>query len=91
MLRIGRFLLKDTQEIVLAGCFNCDVEDGAIVIKAGDHSFCDIATQYKTNCEEVDSRIWKHALECPSGNILIYSPDILCTILDCIKPHRNNL
>ena len=66
-------LTRDSQVLVLAGCF-CGSEEDTPVITTGD-SLPQPLPSFTTNAEEAALIIWKHVKECSSVKILIYSPD----------------
>ena len=66
--------LKKGQLIVLAGCFSGETQDDAYVI-TGECSTAEITQAYKSNAQEGDMHVWRHATQTRSKGILIYSPD----------------
>ena len=66
----GRFLLKKTQRLVLAGCFTERGEND----EPPDITI-NIVSHFYSNAEEADHRIWRHATQSTANNILIHSPD----------------
>ena len=73
-LRTAQRYLKEGQVIVLAGCFSGETQDDAWVITGG-HSIPQPTHAYKSNAQEADMRVWRHATQTSSQQILIYSPD----------------
>jgi len=70
----GRFLLKNNQSLVIAGCFTGREEDNAWIVNPSDITI-NVLAQFCSNAEEADHRIWRHATQCNANNILIYSLD----------------
>ena len=60
---------------MLAGCFSGDGENEAIEIIGGESPVMNCLEQYRTNSEEADSRIWRHATQSTARKMLICSPD----------------
>ena len=70
-LQRGCSLLKKEQKLILAGCFTGETD----VWEISEALTPQLATDYKTNAEEADCRIWRHAIKSRATYILIYSPD----------------
>ena len=68
-----RYKLKDRQQLVLAGCFDCDDNNQVCILSA--HTLPQPTSMYSTNAEETDMIIWHHVQITPHSNILIYLPD----------------
>lgn len=60
---------------MLAGCFSDDGENDAIEIIGGESPVMNCLEQYRTNSEEADCRIWRHATQSTARKMLICSPD----------------
>ena len=74
LIQQGRFLLINRQRLLIAGCFTGDGEDLAWLI-CTDEITAERLLQYRSNAEEADNRIWRHATQSPACDVLIYSPD----------------
>ena len=74
LLQKGCYLLKDYQQLIIAGCFTGLSENGAWLLHPGEIS-AERPVKYWTNAIEADSRIWRHAMQCHANIILIHSPD----------------
>ena len=73
-ITILRFCVPEVKCLVIAGCFPDTSGDTAWVVEGGAVTPRP-EPQYSTTAEEADTRIWKHAVECDTTRILIYSPD----------------
>ena len=74
LIQQGRFLLKNHQRLLIAGCFTGDGEDLAWLIYTNEIT-AERPLQYCSNAEEADNRMWRHATQSPASDVLIYSPD----------------
>ena len=75
LLNCARFWLQYENTLVLAGCFTGTSEDNAWIIQPADVTVPQPYPPYTTTAEEADQRVWRHATQCSSNKILIYSPD----------------
>ena len=57
LLQKGRYLLKDYQQLIIAGCFTGLSENDAWLLHPGEIS-AERPVKYRTNAIEADSRIW---------------------------------
>ena len=71
IMQQGRFLLK---RLLIAGSFTGDGEDLAWLINTNEIT-PERLLEYQSNAEEADNRMWRHAIQSPNNDILIYSPD----------------
>ena len=74
IMQQGRFLLKNHQRLLIAGSFTGDGEDLAWLISTNEIT-PERLLEYQSNAEEADNRMWRHAIQSPNNDILIYSPD----------------
>lgn len=74
VIQQGRFLLKSHQRLLIAGCFTGDGEDLAWLICTSEIT-AERLSQYRSNAEEADNRMWRHATQSSASDVLIYSPD----------------
>ena len=73
-LQSVRFKLENNQTLVVAGCFSGSGEDTGWIISGGDDlPYPD--PKFKTDAEEADMQIWRHATDTSLSRVLIYSPD----------------
>jgi hypothetical protein len=70
----GRNHLRDNQRLVLAGCFSGTQEDDAWSIRGGE-TLPETDVRFKSNAQEADMRVWRHATQTEHRHILVYSPD----------------
>lgn len=70
----GRFLLKNHQRLLIAGCFTGDGKDFAWIICTNKIT-AERLLQYGSNAEEADNRMWRNATQSPGSRALLYSPD----------------
>ena len=73
-LQTARFKLLHDQNLILAGCFTHATDSNPMII-SGDGSLPEQITEFRTNAEEADMIIWRHALKCSAQRVLVYSPD----------------
>lgn len=73
-LTYKRFKLQQDQKLILSGCFDQAKDTNPMVIHQNG-SLPEPITQYKTNAEEAEMIIWRHALQCGRQHVLVYSPD----------------
>jgi len=73
-LRQGRLLLRANQKLILSGCFSGTNDNNAWIVSASS-IIPELTTQYHTNSQEADNRVWRHACQSWANRILIYSPD----------------
>ena len=69
LIQQGRFLLKNHQHLLIAGCFTG--EDLAWLIYTNEIT----AGRPLHYCSNADNRMWRHATQSPTSDVLIYSPD----------------
>lgn len=62
------------QRLIISGCYTGDNGNDAWIIRSNTLT-PELATEYHTNAEEADCRIWRHATQSQATSILIYSPD----------------
>ena len=74
-LQTGGQLLRHGQKLLVAGCFSGDGEECVWTIYPGTGVVPEPSPEYRSNAEEADFRIWRHATQSISSQILIYSPD----------------
>lgn len=67
-------LLKESQTLVLAGCFAGRANDIPAVL-SGSRSFITLDPTCSSNAHESDMRIWRHVMQAKADRILVYSPD----------------
>lgn len=65
--------LKEGQSLILAGCFGGNSQDDAWIITSS--SLPESTQEFKSNAQEADMRIWRHAIQSVHQHVLIYSPD----------------
>jgi len=73
-LRTASHQLREGQILVLAGCFSGEAQDDGWVITGGC-SVPEPTQAYRSNAQEADMRVWRHATQTEGKRILIYSPD----------------
>ncbi len=73
-LHTGKNHLQGNQTLVLAGCFSGATQDDAWIITGGGtlpHS----TERFRSNAQEADMRVWRHATQTQHQHVLVYSPD----------------
>lgn len=73
-LRSAQAYLKTAQILVLAGCFSGEGEDDSWVI-TGCHTVPTSTSMYRSNAQEADMHVWRHATQTQHQRVLVYSPD----------------
>jgi len=66
----GKLLLRGNQRWVLSGCFSRTNDNDTLIISSNDR-VPELTTQYHTDLEEADSRLWRHACQSCATRILI--------------------
>ena len=74
-LRTAQGHLKEGQVFILAGCFSDDTQDDAWRITGDTMTPPHTTNLYSSNAQEADMRMWRHATQSESTNILICSAD----------------
>ena len=74
-----RLQLRHGQTVYLSGCFPTAGYSCTYQLKGqditGTHPLPTPASNYRSNCDEADTRIWRHAVQTSARRILVYSPD----------------
>lgn len=65
--------LRGNQVLVLAGCFTGETQDDAWIIT--EDTLPHSSTRFRSNAQEADMRVWRHATQTQHQRILVYSPD----------------
>lgn len=72
-LRTAKQLLGDNQVFIVAGCFSGESQDDAWLFRK-DSIPLRIST-YRSNAQEADMRMWRHAIQCQHDHVLVCSAD----------------
>ena len=73
-LRTAKQHLRGGQVFVIAGCFSGDSQDDAWII-TGDETLPQSTSRYRSNAQEADMRIWRHAVQSQHEHVLVCSAD----------------
>ena len=73
-LQTAKSHLRENQVFVLAGCFSGKCQDDAMII-AGNEPVPRSTSQYRSNAQEADMRVWRHAIKSEHQRILVCSAD----------------
>lgn len=87
-LRSAQQHLQEGNVLILAGCFSGDGQDNAWKITGG-LAIPDCTEIYKSNAQEADMRVWRHATRSRYRHILIYSPDTDVYNIGLTMPQSN--
>ena len=60
--------------LVLAGCFTGTTQDDAWLITGGE-ALPESTQRFRSNAQEADMRLWRHATQTQHTRIMVYSPD----------------
>lgn len=71
LLKDGRFLVKEGQTLVVAGCFGNGI---AWKVQCGTATVPQPEPLYRSSAKEADQRIWQHVTVCDAETVLVYSP-----------------
>ncbi|SMN12414.1 hypothetical protein SPBRAN_864 [uncultured Candidatus Thioglobus sp.] len=73
-LHTGKNHLQGNQTLVLAGCFSGATQDDAWIITGGG-TLPQSTERFRSNAQEADMRVWRHATQTQHQHVLVYSPD----------------